>query len=243
MKCPRCGQETVNISNKHICTACGIVISESVPRDQILEQLRSKVASQNAGIQASNSVSAVANMGQRNAPNTGTATIARPLQPHEAVAGKTLDQISREMLLQNNLPKQRTETSHTYDAPVEASPEMLPDTDGERVIPRVELTNTEPQVPKQVEQTVQAQPSQVTAEGQDIGTANVISPVYTNHSTVSGQAIYPSHQVNPIFIKILIMLVAILILSVGGYVVYSNFSGTGKFADNIIKYLGESFFK
>lgn len=235
MKCPRCGQETVNISNKHICTACGIVISEPTPRDQVLNQIRSKVASQNARAQATHSAPKDMDTQQPNVLEVATKKEEKPTPNHEMVAEKTLDQISKEMMmLQNSLPKEGAEDAQTVN---------IQETDGERVIPRLETVGVAPQAPQQAEIPIQAQPIQPVEISQPPEATSVVAPAYANSTPASEQAIYPSHQVNPIILRALIGLVVVVLLTIGGYVVYSSLSGTGKFTDNMIKYLGENVFK
>ena len=46
MYCPKCGQIAVNLNGRDICTKCGIVFDNDLPREQILNQIRSKMAQQ-----------------------------------------------------------------------------------------------------------------------------------------------------------------------------------------------------
>jgi|GEM_PF-1950020 len=44
MYCPKCGQTTININGKEICTSCGIVFDDSLPKEQILQQIKSNIS-------------------------------------------------------------------------------------------------------------------------------------------------------------------------------------------------------
>lgn len=262
MKCPKCGQEMIHINNQYICTACGIVANEFSPKSQVLASIKKKMADAQAvskqeeyispsAIATAEKSAAISTMhGQGNPETKGD------------MSGKTLDQIAREVVNQNQT-REKTGGELVPGFSVESAPSMVPETEGEKVIPRSDqqagISEMEEQnilAQRAAVQTPEAVPSsddsgslfESPAVQTDQGTGMAVPSSGTadfslEAGTTGSQIIYPSHQVNPILIKILISVFALLALFVIGYLVYANFSVAKGLIDNFIKFLGENIFK
>ncbi|MEK7447715.1 MAG: hypothetical protein AAB632_02900, partial [Patescibacteria group bacterium] len=227
MKCPKCGQEMININNQYICTACGIVANEFSPKSQVLASIKRKMAAAQTIPQQEQYISP-----------TAVATVEKPAgvstmhnKENSAVkvdmSGKTLDQLARDVVNQN----QTREDIGGAPVPgfsVESTPNMVPETEGEKVIPR-------PQVAQEQSIPTQETPIQISeavpnnAENGSLfippeaqaGQSTVMTPQPGEKTdlvgTTGSQMVYPSHQINPILIKILITVFILLFLFIAGY--------------------------
>ena len=262
MRCPKCGQEMIHINNQYICTACGIVANEFSPRSQVLASIKKKMAAAQTASQQEQYVSPSA-VATAEKP-AGISTMHR--QENAAAKGdmsvKTLDQIAREMVNQNQT-REEIGGEPVPGFSVETTPSMIPETEGEKIIPRPEQQVGAPGTEEQNNPVQQAavQAPETVLHDADGGSLFASPAVQTSQGTgmtapssgvtdfslevgaTGSQMIYPSHQVNPILIKILIFVFALLALFVIGYFVYANFGGAKGFTDNFTRFLGENIFK
>ncbi len=251
MKCPKCGQEMIHINNQHICTVCGIVANEFSPKDQVLNQIRAKVKAQTAqnAQKQEEYVSPVAVAKEENRPAEKKYTV-----PPVHMSDKTLDQMARALLVNQNSKADSSENENSEEI------------GAERVIPRIaeeSVANEQVQEAAAHQQIQQNQTVQQPVEAQtinqeqqnagfenqqeNVGTSQVLQSSSIDFATepapLNSQMIYPSHQINPIFKKTLIVLFGIIVLFLVLYLLYKNFSGARALIDNITKYLGVSFIK
>ncbi len=296
MKCPKCGQETVNINNKHICTACGIVTNEaSAPKEQILRQIKEKLAGQ---APQEKYVSPVELMKEANAVATQPVASALnyPLASKIAVMPKhSIPDFPGGV----QPPPRKIETNHHFqnaeeNFAVQVGAMQTPDQNGDEKqsifpnhgnihvgpesdndfgsetragLPELNIEpihkEVSPRPISQAQNTVSAIPAPV-PQGEPIpnaaqaipasggaqasGIQNVApaptGPVPGGFQAFSAdeETIYPSHQVSPILIKILIFSFVALALFGVVYLLYDQahiFSSMG----NIGQFLGERLFK
>lgn len=262
MRCPKCGQEMIHISNQHICTACGIVANEFSPKSQVLAQVKKKMAAAQAVPKQEEYISPTAVATAEKPAGISTMHPREDAADQAGMSGKTLDQIAREMVNQN----QTREDIGATPVPgfsVKSTPNMIPEEEGEKVIPRIEFQPEEPAVQ---EQSIPVRPTAVQAPGaaplsidggglfappgaQTGQGANAAAPssgtaTFPLEAGATGsEMVYPSHQVNPILIKIFIAVFSILVFFVIAYLLYANLSAVKGLVDNISRFLGERVFR
>lgn len=238
MYCPKCGQPTVHLNGRDICTKCGIVFDSVHPREQILSQIKSKVVQTRAkNSQETDYTSPIA-----------IASQARPFLPQESPSGdfqsnRTVEEIQRETRLgkeaaEARIQPQGTNPQKTYQQPTPKEPTIYEFNKAENMtVSDSEVQNT----PIQSSPSTTSMPS--TSSGH-LSTQNQQTVNYQNTDTKIGNgAVYPSHEVNPILIKIFISVFSTLIFFVIVYVLYVNFGAVKAVVDNIIKFLGERIFR
>ncbi len=284
MKCPKCGQEAVNINNRHICTACGIVVDNfGAPKEQILGQLRSKVAPPKAPIeqyispmQKARELSARQREEELDRMASGTVALAEG--QHEKLSKAFPSAVPERKLpdfpiniapdLQTNhhlkttakeepvvqeIPKQEVPEQEAPKAPTVFPTHSVVEAGGQHEeiqldVPEAKEVNIEPIHPDVVSENIVTPNVPVPEKQPEASAPAPPAPAITANAgniyagQINSKSIYPSHQVNPILLKILIFsLLALLIFAVV-YLIYSStngFSGAG----NISQFLGENLFK
>lgn len=247
MKCPKCGQEMIHINNQHICTVCGIVANEFSPKDQVLNQIRAKVKAQTAQNTPKEEeyISPVAVAKEKNEVIDRTEAAKKYIVQPTPMSDKTLDQMARALMVNQNSKVESSETENGEEV------------GAEKVIPRI--VETSPEEGSSIQTAAVSQPNlDVQNSEASILQENVVKEKNTEEfimpesgktdftvepAPASSQMVYPSHQVNPILMKILIGLIVLMIFLVICYIIYANFRGARGLIDGIIQYLGLNFFK
>lgn len=235
MYCPKCGQPAVHLNGRDICTKCGIVFDSALPREQILNQIKSKVAQARAkNSQETDYTSPIA-----------VASQARPFLPQESPSSdfqsnRTVEEIQKETRLGKEAAEARIQPKNAseqkaYQQPIPKEPTIY------------EFNKAENMTASEVQNTpVQSSPSTASmpsASSGHLGTQNQQTVSYQNTDTTGNEVVYPSHEVNPLLIKIFISVFSTLIFFVIVYVMYVNFGAAKAVVDNIIKFLGERIFR
>lgn len=251
MKCPKCGQEMININNQYICTACGIVANEFSPRSQVLASIKKKMAAAQVVSVPEEYVSPTAVATAEKPTGVSTMHNKENSATKKDTSGQTLEQIARDVVNQNQT-REDMGSVPVSGFSVESTPNMVSETEGEKVIPRPEQQLG---VQETQEQNIPVQyaPTQVPENvpgSNDNGSLFMSPEVPANQATTmlpqpsgntdllgatGSQTIYPSHQVNPILIKILITVFILLTLFVIGYFAYNNLG----IVNFITKFLGD----
>jgi uncharacterized Zn finger protein (UPF0148 family) len=252
MYCPKCGQITVNLNGRDICTKCGIVFDNALPREQVLSQIRSKMAKQvSSNEEQYTSPIAVAkrkNSQEKIISNKIPADTAKTNTPSRT---KTLEDIQREIRAGQRPPEDSATQSQNTLSRQEAMPEGDFLRGGEGAV-------SAPEAPI-IHEFNEPSGSQPASSIQNISADSIasntpavnITPQNTSEkdtlssesiNTYENQAVYPSHQVNPILIKIFITVFSILVFFVIVYILYANFGAARGLVDNIIRFLGERVF-
>lgn len=220
MNCPKCGQEMIHISNQHICTACGIVANELSPKSQVLAQIKAKASTKVSSADKQEAYVSPVAVATEDRPQSGTMLNLHQNDqgiPRAESGPATLDRIINEMSAAKGTTVMQAEIIGSGESYIEQGGE------GEKTIPRLETENAGAKDAQQVQ-----------PQAQD---------VFVAQPTEISQAVYPSHQVSPAIIKILISAVATLVFCVIGYFLYANFSGIRGFSDNISEYIGRELLK
>lgn len=334
MKCPKCGQETISINNRDVCTVCGVVYGSSTPKEQVLTQIKEKVLPQKeSGKEVF--VSPI----EKHLENLPTdqkdrfnQTDYQKIPPKTALKTEEETQIGVTSTLNisneaavNPLPSPPNKDDNPSISSNQSLPQKTPIVTqasasrvGESAAPKSPAISISsgptPEVPSlggttkdntqkpsvQMQSNVQNIPQTSTsnpAQSQVInqGTAikqedspNLSSPtglpletnvekekgflnrvvvrnlgrskentideskmvleentpqLYSQNSGDETGNLYPSHQINPIFIKILLILFLLALVFIAVYIVYLNISGVRVTIDSLIKYLGMNLFK
>jgi len=239
----------IHINNQHICTSCGIVASEFTPKDQVLTEIQNKLAKVKVNSPQREeyySPVALAQIAQSQA--------ARPNQlnnqhPQRVVNDKvfpedaTLDKILAQLGHQSGMQGQPT----AYVGSAVQAPDIAP---SKQYIPRNPQASEQPQNLDFIEgngeyinnvvseKVIQGQTEVVEKEPPKL-TPEEMTEISKQPEEVQSVAeeVYPSHQVNPILIKIFVIVFAALLMFVIGYFLSTN----AKFKNfvNLIKNAGQ----
>ncbi|RJO62055.1 hypothetical protein C4544_00965 [candidate division WS5 bacterium] len=230
MYCPKCGQVTVHLNGRDICTKCGIVFDNDLPKEQILRQIRSKIAKTQArGTQDESYTSPIA-VASKNP------VLPKESSPSIVVADRTVGEIQRDTRLGKEAAEAKEEAQATQSA------KSTPNLPGPTIYDFGETASAS----LSEQQSVPLQNTDVSASADSpAAQGNIIQnqqAVYQGANTAGSETIYPSHEVNPILIKIFISVFSILVFFVIVYILYANFSAAKGMIDNIIRFLGERVF-
>ncbi len=236
MYCPKCGQITINLNGKEVCTNCGIVFDDLMPKEQVLSQISAKAKAKNAIFEpVEEYISPVGQVAQRKQK-----PVSRPAEPFE----KKIPPASTITEIQKHLNNPTMTISEARLAPASSAgssiqrvmPEpielksqridstLVPNPENISVLSTTNQTNTTPPIP------ASPQPQQ---------------NIYENNSleSIVTQGVYPSHEVNPILIKTLIGVSVLTIVGIGSLLLYSHLTFLRDTVDNMIKGVGMGFFK
>lgn len=308
MKCPKCGQDLLNINGREICTSCGVQGQGASLAVQIADNIKAKVpaipaveeyvSSLDQGpVQAAQPVQ-VPQPGEETVTDLLAKTQAAqrekeialkdqasqavtsdipdfPDKPEELeviprteetvadLAKNETDASSEEAETEENSEATRSSipdfpTEEPTTAPIQknqntetaASPSsdqapiagpVLRANEGEKVIPITEEFTSEIREKNSVNAEIQQLSNQIKDESSKLN----IEPFESGFPVGGEQAktSYPSHQLSPQFIKLLIIVLAvILVFGTIGYV-YLNFESVARIVNRIVVFVGESFFQ
>lgn len=298
MKCPKCGQDFLNINGREICTACGIQRQGSTMAVQIADNIKAKVPlppeaeeyvsplSQALPPAAQSNEETVTDLLakaqaarreedlalERKAFQTITSDI--PDFPDKSEETKTASQLEdtvadltkketevgqeEQEIVENpetgrssipDFPTDEPAEQEEQNSEVMASPSsaeapasgpVLKANEGEKVIPMTaEFTSEIRQ-----KNSVNAEIQQLSDQIQDESSKLKIEPFVSGFPVGGEQAktSYPSHQLSPQFIKLLIIFLAVvLVFGTIGYI-YLNFESVARMVNRLVVFVGESFF-
>ncbi len=226
MFCPKCGQVTINLNNKEVCTNCGIVFDDLNAKEQVLSQIRAKAQVKTAPEEPVEEYISPA----------GLVTKAEPM-PKPRAYEHTEKNIQASGTIEEMARRMHTPPIKIAPPVAQAAVEIAPaESSVQKVIPQEQpaFKNPSAMMPPSAPSPAVQTSSKSSAELQ-INTEENEQP--------NAPRIYPSHEVNPILIKMLIGIFVIALLVLGGMFLYSHLTFLRDTVNNIIKGVGVNLFK
>lgn len=246
MYCPQCGQITININDKDICTTCGIVFSDDVPQKQVLGQIKSKISEKKKSTEAKEAyVSPMEGYLKKMLLEAEGKVAAEKQTPNVAIIQKQTPPITKEKTI----------------AELSAEESLTVGRDNDREVPSVEKTlqsfEIKPAKGISVPELAEGSKSVLThlprLQSEDSNRepvsklghrkANPLGNSFQTGSVPDAEEHNLLHIIRPTFIKALFYILFFIFLSGSGYFIYKNHVKLLEGFNNISIYVGESLFK